>query len=184
MAILASLHSGTRLLEDMRMGIWLFFNLLFHEKKYGVGIGRANILEAIDRFGSISAAGVAVDTTFTQMWRVVRDLNSLCDKPFVGTRRGGRTGGAFLTPLGKEVLARFREIEQVINESTAPYIRELEKIVGVDKTPTLIPRYAQIIDPSTIPALKKKHATRLKNKHGAKKAAKKPSKPSRREHRR
>ncbi len=45
------------------MGIWLFFNLLFHEKKYGVGIGRANILEAIDRFGSISAAGVAVDTT-------------------------------------------------------------------------------------------------------------------------
>ncbi|MBU6462319.1 MAG: LysR family transcriptional regulator [Bradyrhizobium sp.] len=167
------------------MGIWTFFNLDFCQGKYGVGIHRANILEAIDRFGSISTAAIAVDLTFNQTWRTIRKLNSLCDKPFVGTRRGGRTGGAFLTPLGKDVLTRFREIERVINESTAPYIRELEKVVGVDKKPTVLPRYAQIIDPNTISASKKKPAKRRKRIHGARKAVKqKPPKSSRREHRR
>jgi molybdate transport system regulatory protein len=146
----------------LRMGIWIFFNLDFCRGNYGVGIHRANILEAIDRFGSLSAAAPAVNLTFNQMWRVVRVLNSLCDKPFVGTRRGGRTGGAFLTPLGKDVLARFRKVERVINKSTAPYIRELEKVVGVNKTPTVIPRYAQIIDPSTIAPQKKKPPRRPK----------------------
>ncbi|WP_213736037.1 LysR family transcriptional regulator [Bradyrhizobium sp. dw_411] len=165
------------------MGIFFSFNLDFCQGSYGVGIQRANILEAIDRFGSISAASVAVDITFNRTWRVIRTLNSLCDKPFVETRRGGRTAGAFLTPLGKEVLTRFREIERVINESTAPYFRELEKVVGIDKAPTVIPRYAQIIDPSTTPA-KKKSAQRLKSKQGAKKAVKKLPKSSRREHRR
>jgi molybdate transport system regulatory protein len=137
------------------MGIYLHLSLDFCRGQNGVGSHRANIMEAIDRFGSIAAAGPAVDLTYSQIWRVIRILNSLCDEPFVGMRRGGRTGGAFLTPKGKDVLARFREIERVIRESTAPHIRELEKIVGVDKTPTVIPRYAQIIDPTTLPAPKK-----------------------------
>jgi molybdate transport system regulatory protein len=161
------------------MGIWMFFNLDFGEGKSGVGIHRANILEAIDRFGSISAAAPAVDLTFSQMWRVVRTLNSHCDQPMVAARRGGRNAGAFLTPLGKDVLARFREIERVINESAAPYIRELEKVVGVDKTPPRLPRFAQIVDPSTLPAPRKSRPPRLKTASGAKKKSAKKKKSAR-----
>lgn len=155
------------------MGIWMFFNLDFGGGRYGVGIHRANILEAIGRFGSLSAAAPAVDLTFSQLWRIVQVLNSLCDKPFVETRRGGRSAGAFLTPLGKDVLARFREIERVINQSAAPYIHELEKVVKVDKTPPRIPRFAQIVDPSTIPESKKKRSARRNAKPNAKKIQKK-----------
>lgn len=80
------------------MGIWIFFNLNFGLDfglaKYGVGIHRANILETIDRFGSVSAAAPAVNLTFSQMWRTVRILNSHCDQPMVATRtrRPGRGG--------------------------------------------------------------------------------------------
>jgi molybdate transport system regulatory protein len=145
----------------MAMGIWIFFNLDFCQGKNGIGIHRANILEAVDRFGSISAAALAVDLTFGQTWRVIRLLNSLSDQPLVAARRGGRNGGAYLTPLGKQVLAGFRRVEQVIKESTGPYIHELEKVVGIHKKPTVVPRFAQIIDPSTI-RRKKKSTGRLK----------------------
>lgn len=121
---------------------------------------RTAILEAIDRAGSISAAASAVNLTFSQTWRIVCVINSLCDKPMVAARRGGGDAGPFLTPLGKDVLARFREIERVINESAAPYIRELERVFGVDRMPPRVVRFAQIIEPSTIPPPKRKRAER------------------------
>jgi molybdate transport system regulatory protein len=124
------------------------------------------MLEAIDRFGSISAAAPAVDLTFRQLWRQVQMLNSLFDQPLIGIRRSGRSSGAFLTLLGKEVLARFREMQQVANETLEPHFRAFEKLVGLDPNALPpVPRYARIIDPATIPiARKQKRAARASTK--------------------
>jgi molybdate transport system regulatory protein len=146
--------------------IWFFFRIEFHRAAGGtqaIGPHRANILEAIDRFGSISAAAPAVDLTFRQTWRVVQHLNALFDTPLVEIRRSGRSSGAFLTPLGKDVLARFREMQRVINEALEPNFRAFEKITGMNPNkPPPIPRFAQIIDPTTIAPRKKKSAQRPK----------------------
>jgi molybdate transport system regulatory protein len=152
--------------ESLVSSIWLFFRFEFHRAAGGaeaIGPHRANILEAIDRFGSISAAAQAVDLTFRQTWRVVQLLNAQFNKPLIGIRRSGRSSGAFLTPLGKEVLARFREMERVANEALEPHFRAFEKITGMDpKKKRPIPRFAQIVDPSAIAPLKKKPARRPK----------------------
>jgi molybdate transport system regulatory protein len=146
--------------------IWFFFRIEFHRAAGGtqaIGPHRANILEAIDRFGSISAAAPAVDLTFRQTWRVVQHLNALFAKPLVEIRRSGRSSGAFLTPLGKEVLTRFREMQSVISEALEPSFLAFEKITGINPNkPPPIPRFAQIIDPSTIAPRKKKPARRPK----------------------
>lgn len=153
--------------------IWLFLRIDFHRAGGGVesiGPHRANILEAIDGFGSISAAALAVDLTFRQTWRVVQYLNSQFDRPLIEIRRSGRTSGALLTPLGKEVLACFREIQHAANEALEPHFRAFEKVGRMDPNrPPPIPRYAQIIDPSTIPAPKKGRPPQRKTVPGAKK---------------
>jgi molybdate transport system regulatory protein len=153
--------------------IWFFLRIDFHGAGGGpasIGVHRANILEAIDRFGSISAAAPAVDLTFRQTWRVVQSLNALFDTPLIAIRRSGRSSGASLTPLGKEVLARFREIQRAAGEALEPHFLAFEKLIGMDpkKSPP-IPRFAQIVDPSTVALATKKRATRLRARQKKKK---------------
>jgi molybdate transport system regulatory protein len=174
--------SSVRFLRGVSMSsIWPFLRIQFGDvNDYNKAIGphRANMLEAIDRFGSISAAAPAVDLTFRQLWRQVQVLNSLFDQPLIGIRRSGRSSGAFLTPLGKEVLARFREMQQVANETLEPHFRTFEKLVGLDPdAPPPVPRYARIVDPATIPIARKQKrvaraSTKAKNRSGKKASAK------------
>jgi molybdate transport system regulatory protein len=159
------------------MPIWTFLRMEFDgaDGNGAIGPHRANILEAIDRFGSLSAAAPAVDLTFRQLWRVVHAINSMLGQPVVGIRRSGRSSGAYLMPLGKEVLARFRAMQRAVDKVLEPHYRDFAKFVGMDpNTPPPIPRYAQIIDPSTIPPPKKKRTAtkqRSRNKSAKKKSA-------------
>lgn len=164
--------------------IFLFLRIEWNvnDNDAAIGLHRANVLEAIDRFGSLSAAAPAVDVTFRQLWRTVQVLNQLFDEPLVGIRRSGRSSGAFLTLLGKEVLTHFREMQRAANETLEPHFRAFEKLVGLDpNTPSPAPRYA-MIDPATIPVAKKqkrspqtktkRRRTAVKNKPAKKKATK------------
>lgn len=133
------------------MSIWMFLSIEWNSVHDAIGPHRANMLEAIDRFGSISAAAPAVDLSIRQLLASVHTLNSLFDEPLVELRRGRHGGGASLTPIGKEVLARFREMEQVANGALKSYFRAFEKRFGIDSTtPAAIPRYAQIIAPHNV----------------------------------
>ncbi len=147
----------------------MFLRLDFAGGNGSIGPARATILEAIDRFGSISAAAPAVDLSSRQLWTLVQILNSLFDEPLIEIRRSGRSSGAILTPLGREVLAHFRKMEHVANKALATRFRKFEKLVGADPgAPPPIPRFAQIADPNTIQASKKNPATRIKKFTGIK----------------
>jgi hypothetical protein len=119
------------------------------------------------QMGRASAIGRARD----QPWGLI----STCrDTPLVEIRWSGRTSGAFLTLLGRGVLARFRQIQRAAGQAIEPHLREFEQFVGMDPNkPPPIPRFAKIIDPSILSAPKKKSAKRLKNNRGARKAAEK-----------
>ena len=142
------------------MSIWLFFRIEFTRvdpvgrQKFGdwagLGPGRVLILEAIDRYGSISAAAPAAGLKFQQFWRLVQDLNTHFKEPIVEIRRSGRKSGALLTPLGKEVVRRYREMERVANQTLERHYREFEALVGIDSTAPPPDRHrAQMIDPGT-----------------------------------
>ncbi len=165
--------------------IWLFLRIDFGDfgnQSTTIGPSRAAVLEAIDRYGSLSAAASSVNLPFRMVWEAVQKLNKLSDRgPLVGIRRTGRSSGAFLTEIGKEVVRQFYEIQQVVNDTLESHLIEFETFVGLDsRLPAPVPRYIQVLDPSTTPAPKKKSATRLKKKHGAKKSKRQKPKASRR----
>ncbi len=78
-----------------------------------MGPGKADLLEAIDRTGSISAAGRELGISYKRCWDLVETMNTSFREPLVATAAGGsRGGGTVLTDCGREVLAQFRHMEE------------------------------------------------------------------------
>src|SRR5690606_13235740 len=74
--------------------------------------GRADLLEGIVRTGSISAAGQARGMSYKRAWSLVQALNEGLGRALVVASRGGAAqGGASLTPLGHEVLEKYRAMQ-------------------------------------------------------------------------
>lgn len=79
---------------------------------FAIGPGKADILEAIDREGSISAAGRALGMSYRRTWLLVDEMNRCFSAKVVETRIGGsHDRGAQLSDLGRTVLAAYRELE-------------------------------------------------------------------------
>lgn len=77
-----------------------------------IGPGRADLLELIERTGSISAAGKAMGMSYKRAWSLVRALNEGFGQVLVESRRGGaEQGGAQLTEAGRFVLERYRSMQ-------------------------------------------------------------------------
>jgi molybdate transport system regulatory protein len=77
-----------------------------------IGPGKIQLLEAIDRHGSISAAARVLGIAYPNAWKLVDSLNHHFREPLVTRVTGGRRGGgASLTETGRAVLEIFRSIE-------------------------------------------------------------------------
>ena len=85
---------------------------LFAGDERAFGPGRAMLLDAIDREGSISAAGRALDMSYRYTWLLVDSMNRcFTDKLVETTKGGGRNAGSTLTDAGRRVLAAYRALE-------------------------------------------------------------------------
>lgn len=83
---------------------------LLCDHEIAMGPGKADLLDAIAREGSISAAGRAMAMSYRRTWLLVDTMNRCWAQPLVHAAPG-RTGGARLTPLGEQVLARYRALQ-------------------------------------------------------------------------
>lgn len=80
------------------------------------GEDRLRLLEAIDRRGSITAAGEEIGLGYRATWDAVQALNNLFPKPLVRARAGGRSGGAAtLTTEGAAALRTLRHVQAEIS---------------------------------------------------------------------
>lgn len=78
-----------------------------------IGPGKADLLDAIDREGSISAAGRALGMSYRRTWLLVDSMNRCWVEKLVDTTAGGsRDRGARLTDCGRTVLAAYRDLER------------------------------------------------------------------------
>ncbi len=78
-----------------------------------IGPGKIQLLEKIQQFGSISAAGRAMDMSYKRAWDLVDEINRIGRQPAVERQTGGKNGGgAALTPFGASLVARYRKIER------------------------------------------------------------------------
>ena len=85
---------------------------LFCGEERAFGPGRADVLEAIAREGSISAAGRSLGMSYRFIWLLVDSMNRCFRERLVETAAGGsRGGGAVLTDAGRRALAAYRALE-------------------------------------------------------------------------
>lgn len=77
-----------------------------------IGPGKAELLERIDRCGSIAAAGREMGMSYKRAWQLIGTLNAMFRDPLVDSTRGGPGGGgAILTDAGRDVLRLYRAFE-------------------------------------------------------------------------
>lgn len=79
---------------------------------FAMGPGKADLLEAIERDGSISAAGRVLGMSYRRTWILVDEMNRCFREKLVETLTGGgKQRGARLTEAGRIVLKSYRELE-------------------------------------------------------------------------
>lgn len=101
-----------------------------------IGPGKAFLLESIRDTGSIAAAGRAMAMDYKRAWTLVDSLNRAFDAPVVERAAGGpRGGGASLTPLGDDLLARYRRMEAAASALAADDLDALERRARPDAGP-------------------------------------------------
>ena len=76
----------------------------------GLGPGKADLLEAVEATGSISAAGKSLGMSYRRAWMLIATMNASFAAPLVMTF-SRRSTGAILTREGRKVLQLYRRIE-------------------------------------------------------------------------
>ena len=95
-----------------------------------LGPGKADLLEAIAAEEELRAAAGRIGMSYMRAWTLLREMNRAFGRPVVGTARGGRAhGSARLTPLGRRVLALYREMERRSAAAAAPAWSRLRRIL-------------------------------------------------------
>ena len=95
-----------------------------------IGPGKAELLERIDRCGSIAAAGREMSMSYKRAWQLIGTLNAMFREPLVDSTRGGPGGGgAVLTEAGRTVLSLYRAFETDAAETGAVRINALRAML-------------------------------------------------------
>ncbi|MBN2865118.1 MAG: winged helix-turn-helix domain-containing protein [Thiotrichales bacterium] len=82
------------------------------EDKGYLGIGRIQLLENIEKHGSINSAAKAMGMSYKKAWKLIEELNQMSDLPLVIKSQGGKAGGGTaLTAEGKKMVKKFRQLE-------------------------------------------------------------------------
>lgn len=98
-----------------------------------LGPGKARLLEAINESGSISAAARALGMSYRRAWLLVDAINASFKEPLVETATGGKGGGgAAVSPLGREVLARYRDMEAKAEAAVAEDVAAFAELLRPD----------------------------------------------------
>jgi molybdate transport system regulatory protein len=80
-------------------------------RKY-LGGDRIDLLEAIERLGSISQAARHLEVSYKAAWDAADAMNNLAEKPLLVRATGGQHGGgSHLTEHGREVVRLYRLLE-------------------------------------------------------------------------
>ena len=102
-----------------------------------MGPGKAELLEAIAREGSISAAARAMGMSYRRGWLLVDAMNRCFAEPLIETHPGGgQRSGARMTAAGERALAAYRALsEEVARGADSSAFAELEALIRASPLP-------------------------------------------------
>jgi len=85
---------------------------VYHGEEIALGPGKVNLLEAIERTGTLAEAARSIGISYMRAWHLLQTINACFQEPLVHTSRGGSGhGGAALTESGRAVVAAYRRME-------------------------------------------------------------------------
>ncbi len=95
-----------------------------------MGPGKAELLEAIEATGSISASAKQLGMSYRRAWLLVDTMNRCFREPLVASATGGSGGGgARVTPFGRRVLARFASMHQRVDRALDPELARFSDLL-------------------------------------------------------
>lgn len=113
-----AVHDSTDMDKNTKRPV-LRIRIVFGDEEM-IGPGKAELLERIDRCGSIAAAGREMSMSYKRAWQLIGTLNAMFREPLVDSTRGGPGGGgAVLTEAGRTVLSLYRAFEAEAAEGGA-----------------------------------------------------------------
>ncbi|WP_054844768.1 winged helix-turn-helix domain-containing protein [Vulcanisaeta souniana] len=96
--------------------------------RHVIGPGGYEILKAIDEVGSISGAARKLGMSYRFIWNYIDRMEKMLGVKLVDAwkgGRGGRGGGAKLTPEGQALLQYYEEILKEMNEIANKWAQQL-----------------------------------------------------------
>jgi molybdate transport system regulatory protein len=84
-----------------------------------LGKGGANLLESIEKEGSLTKAAKNLNLSYRYAWGYLQKIEKRIGEPIVEPFKGGRDGGGGmrLTPLGKYLLRKYKRFESFIEHA-------------------------------------------------------------------
>jgi len=108
---------------------------LYCGDEIAMGPGKADLLEAIQRTGSISAAGRDLGMSYRRAWMLVDTMNRCFEAPLVETHPGGgKNAGARVTVEGERALAAYRALSTQVEGGVPGSAYEMLE-TAIRKTP-------------------------------------------------
>jgi molybdate transport system regulatory protein len=95
-----------------------------------LGPGKADLLDAVDRCGSITAAAKDQGMSYRRAWLLIDELNRALKAPVLETS----VSGAIVTQMGRDVLELYRRIEAKAALAVADELAQLGELI-VDALP-------------------------------------------------
>jgi molybdate transport system regulatory protein len=108
------------------------FRIDFGENS-NIGPGKIELLELIERHGSVSQAARSMGISYRKAWRLLDSVNnSFATAATINSVGGSGGGGASITPFGKLLIERYREVERKLNGFAGDCLREIRAQVIAD----------------------------------------------------
>lgn len=121
----------------MKAGVRFHIRDRGSETELAIGPGKIALLEAIARTGSITSAAKQLGMSYRRAWLLVDATNRCLVRPAVATVAGGdKGGGTVLTPLGVELVRRYRALERETEAAVSRRLRSMLRTLPTDDRDT------------------------------------------------
>lgn len=101
-------------------------------RNIALGPGKVQLLELLQKTGSITRAAREMDMSYMRAWTLIRTMNRCFKEPIVVSTHGGAHGGggATLTETGRKALALYKQMDAKCLAAVSPAQKQLDNLLN------------------------------------------------------
>jgi len=94
-----------------------------------IGLGKIDLLERLGAVGSISAAARQMGMSYKRAWFLLNSMQSGFREPlFIAERGGSQRVGTTLTPLGEDLIRRYRSHSDLVDKQSTEILAWMRSV--------------------------------------------------------